>query len=101
MDTKINTTAGAAVKLKNKIMESKQDQTADDAQNKMGLCRRYYVVWVGVKPGIYTTWAEAEQQVKGFSGARHKSFYTLEDAEAAYGNPPADISSASEKKCNQ
>jgi hypothetical protein len=28
----------------------------------------FYAVSAGHKPGIYTTWAEAEQQVKGFSG---------------------------------
>ncbi|MFP3727504.1 RNase H1/viroplasmin domain-containing protein [Priestia filamentosa] len=28
--------------------------------------KKFYVVWSGHKPGIYTTWAECEAQVKGF-----------------------------------
>ncbi|GAE26346.1 ribonuclease HI-related protein 3 [Halalkalibacter wakoensis JCM 9140] len=46
--------------------------------------KKYYVVWKGRKPGIYLTWAECEAQVKGFTGARFKSFPTKEEAEAAY-----------------
>ncbi len=35
---------------------------------------KYYVVWDGVKPGVYATWKECEAQVKGFEGAKYKSF---------------------------
>jgi ribonuclease HI len=35
---------------------------------------KFYVVWQGRKPGIYTTWAECEAQVKGFKDAKYKSF---------------------------
>ena len=48
--------------------------------------RKYYVVWKGRRAGIFTTWAEAEAQVKGFAGARHKAFNTRAEAEAAFGN---------------
>lgn len=41
---------------------------------------KFYAVRVGKKPGIYTTWAEAELQVKGYPGAKHKSFPTEEEA---------------------
>ncbi len=37
---------------------------------------KFYVVWVGVSPGIYTTWEECLQHVKGYKGARYKSFAT-------------------------
>lgn len=40
----------------------------------------YYAVRVGQIPGIYNSWAEAEIQVKGFTGAIHKKFTTREDA---------------------
>lgn len=50
--------------------------------------KKYYVVWVGQKPGIYTTWAEAERQVKGFPGAKFKSFPNQIEAERAYANKP-------------
>lgn len=45
---------------------------------------KYYVIWKGRKKGIFTSWAEAEQQVKGFLGAEFKAFGTREEAEAAY-----------------
>ena len=48
--------------------------------------QKYYVVWKGRKPGIYTTWAECEAQVKGFAGAEYKSFPNREMAENAFRN---------------
>jgi ribonuclease HI len=44
---------------------------------------KFYVVWVGKKPGIYTRWEDCKQQVEGFDGARYKGFATRELAEAA------------------
>lgn len=41
---------------------------------------KFYAIKVGRKPGIYTSWSEAEAQVKGFSGAVYKSFKTNEEA---------------------
>ena len=46
--------------------------------------QKYYVIWKGRKPGIFTSWAEAEKQVKGFAGAQYKAFDTLKEAESAY-----------------
>jgi len=46
--------------------------------------QKYYVIWKGRKPGIFTSWAEAEKQVKGFAGAEYKAFDTLKDAELAH-----------------
>jgi len=46
--------------------------------------QKYYVVWKGRKPGIFTSWAECEKQVKGFAGAQYKSFDSLKEAEAAH-----------------
>jgi len=46
--------------------------------------QKYYVVWKGRKPGVFTSWAESEKQVKGFAGAQYKAFDTLKEAEAAY-----------------
>lgn len=45
---------------------------------------RSYVVWRGRKPGVYTSWAQAEAQVKGFPGAQFKSFESLGAAQAAF-----------------
>ena len=43
---------------------------------------KFYAVAAGRAPGIYSTWAECERQVKGFSGAKFKSFKTREEASA-------------------
>lgn len=43
---------------------------------------KLYAVRKGRKPGIYKTWAEAEAQVKGYSGAIFRSFSNKEDAQA-------------------
>ncbi|MCE5179561.1 MAG: ribonuclease H family protein [Porphyromonadaceae bacterium] len=45
--------------------------------------KKFYVVWQGVKPGIYTSWEECKKQVSGFENARYKSFPTREEAERA------------------
>ncbi len=44
--------------------------------------QKFYAVKVGSAPGIYLSWAEAEPLVKGFPGAKYKSFPTREEAEA-------------------
>ena len=50
--------------------------------------QKYYVVWAGVKPGIYESWKECEAQIRGFPGARYKAFPNMEQAaEAFQGNP--------------
>jgi ribonuclease HI len=45
---------------------------------------KYYVVWKGVKPGIYSTWDECKAQVLGFEGATYKSFESIEEAQIAF-----------------
>ncbi|MGT2942900.1 ribonuclease H1 domain-containing protein [Streptococcus constellatus subsp. viborgensis] len=42
--------------------------------------KKFYAVRVGKIPGIYQTWSQAEEQVKGFPGAEYKSFSTEEEA---------------------
>ncbi|WP_299425908.1 viroplasmin family protein, partial [uncultured Meiothermus sp.] len=44
---------------------------------------RYYVVWKGRKTGIFSSWPEAEAQVKGFVGAEFKAFESLNQARQA------------------
>lgn len=45
--------------------------------------KKYYAVLKGRKTGIFTSWEECEEQIKGFKGARYKSFNTRGEAEAA------------------
>ena len=49
---------------------------------------KFYVVWHGVEPGIYTDWDTCKQQINGFDGAIYKSFSTREEAEEAYNSSP-------------
>lgn len=46
--------------------------------------QKFYVVWKGKKPGIYTSWADCEAQVKGFEGAQYKGFESREAAKIAF-----------------
>lgn len=43
--------------------------------------RKFYAVKVGRNPGVYQSWSECEEQVKGFSGAIYKSFASMGEAE--------------------
>lgn len=44
---------------------------------------KFYVVWKGVNPGIYTSWTDCQLQIKNYKGAMFKSFDTREEAEQA------------------
>jgi ribonuclease HI len=47
------------------------------------LKKKYYAVFRGKKPGIYTSWfgaGGAEEQVRGFPGAVYRGFPTLQEA---------------------
>src|SRR5690625_7938787 len=46
--------------------------------------KKYYVVWVGRKPGIYSSWAECQAQTKNFAQAKFKSYENREQAEKAF-----------------
>jgi len=46
---------------------------------------KFYGVKVGRTVGVYTTWADCEAQVKGFSEAQYKGFNTREEAEEYVG----------------
>ena len=70
--------------------------------------QKFYVVWLGHEPGVYTDWGKAKAQIDGYKGAKYKSFPSRAQAEAAYANsfsnyiraagagtPPARAGSAS------
>ena len=52
--------------------------------------RKFYVVWIGVEPGIYNSWADCSLQINGYKGAQYKSFDTLKEATEAYNSHPSD-----------
>ncbi len=45
------------------------------------MAKKVYAVRNGRKPGIYQTWAQCQEQIRGFSGAIFKGFPTLAEAE--------------------
>lgn len=51
---------------------------------------KYYVVWEGHTPGIYTEWEAAEAQVKGYPEAVFKAFSSREEAEIAFEEGPLE-----------
>ncbi|RJP54919.1 MAG: ribonuclease H [Anaerolineaceae bacterium] len=55
--------------------------------------QKFYVVWKGRKPGIYTSWADCEAQVKGFEGAQYKGFESREAAKIAFKGKYEDFKS--------
>jgi len=59
---------------------------------------KYYVVWVGLNPGIYDTWSECQAQIKGYPKATYKSFKSREEAEKAFKGSATEYISKGEKK---
>ncbi|MCM1033554.1 MAG: ribonuclease H family protein [Odoribacter sp.] len=53
---------------------------------------KYYVVWEGREPGVYTDWDDAFEQVDGYPGARYKSFTNHEAAIEAFRGSPTEES---------
>lgn len=49
--------------------------------------KKFYVVWQGHKPGVYTSWPEAQRQIGGFKGAKFRSFDTMAEARKAFIDP--------------
>ena len=53
--------------------------------------QKYYVVWQGKKPGIYSDWDECRKQVQGVQGAQYKGFDSMAEAEAASRLPYSSV----------
>lgn len=60
--------------------------------------QKFYVVWEGHRPGIYTNWAETQRQIKGYKNAKFKSFKTRREAEMAFRDPSSVKSTPKKKK---
>lgn len=48
------------------------------------MTKKHYVVWKGIKPGIYDSWPAAKSQTDGRADAQFMGFPTKEEAELAY-----------------
>ncbi|GAB6070436.1 ribonuclease H family protein [Thiomicrorhabdus hydrogeniphila] len=62
------------------------------------MAKKYYVVWAGRKPGIYTDWNSCKAQVEKFAGAKYKSFPTQAEAQQAFSGSAASSSMSSTSK---
>jgi len=58
---------------------------------------KYYVVWVGQNPGIYTSWQQCQEQIVGFPNAKYKSFKNKEEAEIAFNSSATKYINKSKK----
>jgi ribonuclease HI len=63
------------------------------------MAKKFYVVWRGVKTGIFHDWPTTHALVDGFAGAQYKSFSTLSEAQAAFrGGAPARVAASKTNK---
>ena len=63
------------------------------------MAKKFYVIWVGREPGIYTDWPTAQKQVIKFAGAKYKSFPTKAEADAAFAD--GSVSSVATSSASQ
>ncbi|WP_369048801.1 viroplasmin family protein [Tenacibaculum sp. UWU-22] len=59
--------------------------------------QKYYVVWRGVKTGVFTSWEDCKKQIENFKGAQYKSFNTKDEALVAYSKNYADYRKSASK----
>jgi ribonuclease HI len=63
--------------------------------------QKYYVVWEGNQTGIFTSWKECQKHIKGYGGAKYKSFESKQVAEDAFAGSYFDAITPSKKKVNR
>ncbi|MBP2831181.1 ribonuclease H family protein [Aquimarina sp. U1-2] len=59
---------------------------------------KFYVVWEGHRPGIYTTWDDCKAAVKGYANAKYKSFDSFDLAKKAYNGDYEDYKGKTKPK---
>ena len=60
--------------------------------------QKYYVVWRGFRPGIYSNWEMCRKQTTGYENAQYKSFASLEEARQAFEKSYVEIIELKGKK---
>jgi len=58
---------------------------------------KFFVVWDGREPGIYTSWDECKRQVHAYPEAKYKGFATEAEAREAFLSPYWDFVGKSAK----
>lgn len=56
----------------------------------MAKSKKYYVVWVGKKTGVFDQWEDCKKNTLGVEKAQYKSFETKALAQEAFRNNPSD-----------
>jgi len=59
---------------------------------------KFYVVWEGHRPGIYTKWDDCKAAVKGYPNAKYKSFDAFDIAKKAYNGDYNDYKGKTKNK---
>ena len=59
---------------------------------------KFYVVWEGHRPGIYTKWDDCKAAVKGYAGAKFKSFDSFAIAKKAFNGDYEDYKGSGKQK---
>ncbi len=59
---------------------------------------KFYVVWEGHRPGIYTKWDDCKAAVKGYPNAKYKSFESFDVAKKAYNGDYEDYKGKTKPK---
>ena len=59
---------------------------------------KFYVVWYGNPAGIFGSWKECQQSIKGVSGAQYMSFPSFAEAKIAYNKEYKDYKGKTPKK---
>jgi len=60
--------------------------------------QKFYVVWKGKETGVFSSWEECSEQIKGFQGAEYKSFASREMAERAFKSNSEDYLGSGKNK---
>lgn len=88
----INGFKGARFKSYTNLTLAKQDfnlgYSSEEGTKKKSAKQKYYVVWAGHKPGIYTDWDSAKKHVEGFNKPKYKTFGSKQLAEQAFADGP-------------
>lgn len=63
--------------------------------------KKYYTVWKGHKTGVFDSWEECKKHIAGFTGAKFKSFFNLQEALEAFKLTHEEYTTQAEKKAEQ
>ncbi|KAM0713610.1 hypothetical protein Q7P37_010572 [Cladosporium fusiforme] len=79
------------------LTEAESFLNNEESVSAAGKATKFYGVQSGRKPGVYTSWPEVLEQIRGWKGPKHRGFKTRYEAEQfvaegqTNGNPTADV----------